>query len=245
MSAAGLDLRAFGVEGRDLDVDFDDGDRAAVVTDLLARCAPLERDGARALPVGTRLHALVDVCRLSGADLLSWALTCPAAGCDEEIEIELPLAVLADAARDAEASEPPAVAWGEGSFRPRLPTGEDLRRWRAEPPSDAAIVAALGGPRFAGDEVPRELVAAVEAALEAADPLVDARVQSACPACGQPLDLAVDVEGEMLALARRGQDVLLEDVAALAGAFHWSEQDILALPARRRRRYLAMLERAA
>ena len=131
------------------------------------------------------------------------------------------------------------MEWGVTTYRPRRPTGDDLRRWRDRPPSDAEIAAALGGP---ADEAPAELLAAIEASLDAADPLVDAAIRSQCPACEAPVELPVDLEGELLAHARRDQDELLDDVAVLAGAFHWSEHDILALPPRRRRRYLAMVE---
>ena len=241
----GLELRAFGVDAADLDIDFGAADRAVVVTDVLARCAladggPLATADAWALPVGTRLHALVAVCRASGWSELSRVLDCPAASCDEEIEVELSLAALAGAALEAEAAEPETVTWADESFRPRRPTGEDLRRWRDEPPSDAEILAALGGP----EDGSAELVAATEEALAVAEPLVDLRMMSECPGCGQPLDVPIDVEREALALLRRAQDELLHDVGTLARAFHWGEQEIVALPAHRRQRYLAMAERA-
>ena len=241
----GIELRAFGVDAADLDIDFGAANRAGVVTDVLARCAladggPLAPADAWALPVGTRLHALVAVCRSSGWSELSRVLDCPAESCDEEIEVELPLAALAGAAREAEASDPAMVTWAGGSFRPRRPTGDDLRRWRDEPPSDEEILAALGGPA----EATSELVAATEEALADAEPLVDLRVASVCPRCGEPLDVAIDVEHQAVALLRRAQDELLRDVGTLARAFHWSEHEIAALPPHRRRRYLAMAERA-
>ncbi|HET8758049.1 MAG TPA: hypothetical protein VFM58_18650 [Solirubrobacteraceae bacterium] len=236
-------VRAFGAQPGDLDVDFDSDDRATVATEVIARCAAIGHEGAWALPVGTRLALLVAVAQLCGRHALRWTLPCAADDCDEEIEVELPLATLAAAARAGEATEPATVGWGGHRFRPRRPTGEDLRRWHAQPPSDAEIVAAVGGPELAGD-APPELVAAVEAALDAVDPLVDTSLRSTCPACGRPLALQLDIEAALLADARARQDRLLEDVAALAAAFHWSEPEILALPPRRRRRYLALVEAA-
>jgi hypothetical protein len=226
-----LAVRPFGAGARDLDVDFAGEDRAAVATEVLAACAldaggaPLGAEAARALEVGARLGALVEVCRLSGRRSLSWAVACPAAGCDEELEVDLPLVALAEA--QAAAPDPAGV---------RRPTGDDLARWRERPPTDAEIVAALGGPTDAPDDVAAE----IGAVLDAADPLVDIVVRTACPACGQAVELPVDLEGELLARARRDQDRILEDVAALAGAFHWSEAEILALPRARRARYLEL-----
>ena len=239
----GLAVRPFGVQPGDLDVEFDASGRAEVATAVLAECAlapdgaPLGADRARALPIGTRLATLVGVIRLSGRRELSRAFRCES--CAEEFELELPLAALAFAQEAAEAEAPAAVESGGTTYRPRRPTGDDLLRWRGRPPSDAEIAEALGGP---DDEAPAELLAAIEASLAAADPLVDATVRSACPECGRTVELPVDLEGELLAFARRDQDELLEDVAALAGAFHWSEHDILSLPPRRRSRYLAMVE---
>ena len=239
----GLAVRPFGVQPGDLDVEFDAGDRAEVATAVLAGCAlapdgaPLGNEGARSLAIGARLGALVSVCRLSGRRELSWVFGCT--GCGEELEAELALDALARAQEAAEAAAPAAVEWGSTTYRPRRPTGDDLGRWRNRPPSDPEIVAVLGGP---AGESSAELLSAIEASLDAADPLVDAAVRLECPACAEAVELPVDLEGELLALARRDQDDLLEDVAALAGAFHWSEHDILALPPRRRRRYLAMVE---
>jgi hypothetical protein len=245
-----IDLRAFGVEPADLDIDFGDADRAAVVTAVLERCArtgdgaPLSQGAVWALPVGVRVHALVVICQLSGWRALTFTLECPAPNCDEEIEIELPLAALADAPAAGAAAEPLEVRLGDATIRPRRPTGADLRGWRQHPPSDGEILAALGGPRPAPTDPRPDVIAAVEEALAAADPLVDVSVRSDCPACEQALDVPVDLEGEAIALARKAQDALLRDVATIARAFHWSEREILALPPQRRRRYLTMLERA-
>ena len=248
-AAPDITARAFGVDPADIEVDFGGADRAAVVTAIIERCAggddgaPLGPDCAWALPVGDRLHALVTICRLSGRHAFEFSLACPSPRCDEQVEIELPLHALGAAARERAAVEPAELSWEGSTFRPRRPTGEDLRTWREQPPADGEILAALGGPRLPSS-APPDLIAAVEEALAAVDPLVDVQVRSECPACGEALDVTVDVEGEMVALARRWQDELLRDVAALARALGWGEREILALPASRRRRYLAMLERA-
>lgn len=245
----GLELRAFGRESVDLDVEFD-GSRAAAVTELLQACtcraggAPVERDLLWSLPVRARLHALVGVCLLTGWRDIELTLTCPREDCGEHVELELALAQLADAAQASAAREPREVAFGEERFRPVLPTGDDLRRWSARAPSDADLLAGLGGPRVAEDDAPVALLELVEAALAEVDPLVDVRVQASCPSCGQALEAGVDVEGAAIALLRRTSDELLHDVAALAAAFGWNEREILALPRRRRRRYRAMLTEA-
>ena len=211
-----------------LDVDFDAEHRAAAVTHLLIGCG-VAADAAWALEVGERLRALAALCERFGAVALSWALPCAARGCEEPIEVELPLAVLLDAVADG-----PVVVGGRTL---RRPTGSDLLRWREHQPSDTEILATLGGPI----EPTAAELAEAEAALAVADPLVDLQLQSACPACGEPVTLAVDLEADLLAQLRNDQERLIAQVAMLAGAFHWSEREILALPEARRRRYLALV----
>lgn len=248
--ATSLHVRPFGRRTRDLDVEFVAG-RAAVVTEVLRCCTQgdagaggdVERDVLWQLPVRARLHALVLVCLLTGWRELAWTVTCPAPGCGERAELALMLDQLSEAAHASAAREPGEVAWQGESFRPALPTGADLRRWSAEAPSDAELLAALGGPRIPDGEVPTALLESVEAALADADPLVDVRVQATCPGCGGPLDAPVDVEGGALALLHTTQEELVESVVQLAGAFGWSERAILELAPRRRRRYLTLLAR--
>ncbi len=259
-AAAGARLRRFGSERGDLDVDFSTDDRPRLITELLLRATVLGEGEALdagsfwRLPVGVRLHALIALCRLGGEEEIAWTLTCPAEGCGEGIELALPLGELARRAEAAaRAREPPEIEHGGARWRLRLPTGEDLRRWGAPSgtaPSNAEMLASLvspvspgepAEPTLAASKISAEVLAAAEAALAAADPLVDVRVESACPACGGPVEVPVDVEEEALALLARAQEELFRQVGVLASAFHWSEREILQLPERRRRRYLELV----
>jgi hypothetical protein len=81
--------------------------------------------------------------------------------------------------------------------------------------------------------------ARVAEALEALDPLADIALDAACPSCGAANELQFDAAAfvwrELAARAPR----ILREVAELARTFHWSERDILAMPASRRAFYLA------
>jgi hypothetical protein len=75
---------------------------------------------------------------------------------------------------------------------------------------------------------------AIDAALDAADPLADLLLELACEHCGQvqraPLDIASTLWDEVSAEAAR----VIDDVHLLAGAYGWSEDQVLAMtPARR------------
>lgn len=90
-------------------------------------------------------------------------------------------------------------------------------------------------------ELPQAALDALDAALEAADPLGNPCVAAVCPCCAHgwtaPLDLVAVLWEEIDAWARR----TLGDVHALALAYGWSEAAILALSPRRRQTYLSML----
>jgi hypothetical protein len=101
----------------------------------------------------------------------------------------------------------------------------------------ARAITALESP-VEGGVPPVALVAAVEAALDAADPLADARIALVCAECSRPWEVAFDpallLAAELDAAARRA----MAEVATLARAYGWSEADILAMPAARRQIYL-------
>ncbi len=87
----------------------------------------------------------------------------------------------------------------------------------------------------AADEIP-----ALDAALEAVAPEVGLAVLAVCPDCGAEQEVAID---PYLCLAQAGSE-LFGEVHALAMTYHWSEAEILALPAHRRRLYLELIDRA-
>jgi len=84
--------------------------------------------------------------------------------------------------------------------------------------------------------------AAIAARLAELDPQADLVFDLACAECGAtfraPFDIASFLWSEVSTQARR----LIEDVAALARAFKWSESDILAMSPQRRQRYLELAE---
>jgi hypothetical protein len=155
------------------------------------------------------------------------AMACPAA-CGETLEVALPLAALAVAVPDP----PENGRYRLGSDDVRLPTGGDLA-WaaRAADPAEA-LAAAIG--LVSGDD-------AVEAALARLDPNAECLIDAACPACGAPVQLAVDSLALLLRGLAHGGGILAQ-VDRLARTYGWSEDAILALPRRRRQRYLALID---
>ncbi|MDK3073550.1 hypothetical protein QO034_10540 [Sedimentitalea sp. JM2-8] len=82
-------------------------------------------------------------------------------------------------------------------------------------------------------------------ALERAVSGLDLEIGTRCTECGSaivsPFDVQAFVGAELEDAARR----LLDDVHRIASTYHWSEQDILALPRSRRMAYLGRIDRDA
>lgn len=231
--------RAFGVAGEDLEFDFAHGDRAALVTALLDACAATP-EGWWPQPVGARTAALLALLHASESrDALALTLRCAACGAPFEIELEhAALAGLAPAAAPLR-----LVRDGAGPLTLRLPTGEDLRAWRALPPAarDEAGCAMLA--RLSIDGMPRPGDEAAAAALLAqADPLVAFSVACTCPSCGAEAEPEIDLEGLALQRLAARQRGLLHEVHALASHYGWTEAEVLAVPPARRARYLELIE---
>lgn len=238
---AGPTSRAFGCAAEDLEFDFVRADRPALVTALLDACAAPPGDrGWWLQAVSARTTALLGLLRASeGREAIDVTLRCEA--CGEPFEIALDHAALG-----ALPPAPPSVQVaraGADALTLRLPTGDDLRAWRAQRPAwrDGMPHPMLASLCIAGAPQRGDESAAAEA-LAQADPLVSFTLECACPACGTAAAPEVDLEG--LALRRLGvrQRGLLHEVHALASRYGWSEAEILALSAARRARYLDLIE---
>jgi len=127
-------------------------------------------------------------------------------------------------------------------LRFRLPTGADQEILARLPETEARpwLLRQLASEPDALRAPGQDLIAAVEAALEAVAPGIVLRVQTACPECGSGNEVELD---PYRALSRRG-DGLLQEVHQIAAHYHWSEADILNLPRPRRQRYLQLIDRA-
>lgn len=239
---AGDGPRAFG-SAADLELDFARTDRATLVTALLARCAaPHDAGHWWAQTVGARTAALLRVLEASdGVPALNLASRCGA--CGEAFEFELPLAALV--ATEANPSQALSVTLpGRSPLSLRRPTGDDLLRWRqagwtSRPDAAHLMLEALkiSGPVPAPEDEP-----ALAAALATLDPLVAFDVDCRCPQCDAAQAVSVDLEGLALARLAARQNALVHDVHRLASRYGWTEAEVLAVSATRRRRYLALIE---
>jgi hypothetical protein len=214
-----------------------------------------DRDAVCALTIGDRNRALLAALAATYGMPDSLVARCPETACGASVDLPLDLAFFiaaksAHAANDEHRIVLPADDRQIG-VRFRLPNGHDLAASVTEAqdgPSMAArhllqrCVLATDHAEPAGIERYRDAIAfAVEGAMEALDPMAEITLQSSCPECGGPVVGTLDPFGLIVAAMDRNGGVFLE-IDRLARAYHWSEGDILALPAMRRRHYLALIE---
>jgi hypothetical protein len=235
----GARFRRFGACLDDLQVDLA-APRPHVITELLARCMvpAAGREVLWDLPVGKRIALLLRLAAADGVEEFDAELRC--ASCRSSFEVTLTVEEMLAAA--GERGDPVEVRWEGGVARFRRPTGRDQLAWLERSYADEAALAAGMAESLALDAMETPL-AAIEAAMDEADPLMRAAVTAACPECGREDEYETDPAGMALAHLATVQGGLFQEVDALASRYHWSEAEILGLPEWRRKRYVAMAQR--
>lgn len=131
----------------------------------------------------------------------------------------------------------------------RLPTSADLLEV-TKPAIEGARETLLGrcvqearreGLPVETSALPDAVVQAVMRKMAKADPQADVQIGIACPACQHHWSIAFDILSYLWSELEGWAQQLLREVHALASAYGWSEGDILAMSARRRRSYLAVI----
>jgi len=149
------------------------------------------------------------------------------------------------------AGEPPfTLEFAEHSLTFRLPDSLDLVEISSVSDLDQAETALLhrcvlgahhAHQRVLPDQLPAPVIAALAERLAAADPQADLGLDLTCPGCAhhwsESFDIVTFFWREIEAWAAR----MIREVHALAGAYGWSEADILALSPSRRRLYLELI----
>ncbi|HEV2781356.1 MAG TPA: hypothetical protein VGX25_18390 [Actinophytocola sp.] len=172
---------------------------------------------------------------------LPCAVTCPA--CAEHLELEL----TTDDVRTDPSTEPEPTTVDGTEVEFRLVTSRDLIAVRPELPDArrtllrrCVVSATSRGRGVPAAALPDPVLDAVAAALSTLDPQADVLLDLDCVACGHGwrarFDVAAYLWEELDAYARR----LLHEVHALASAYGWSEDEVLAVSPVRRRWYLEM-----
>jgi hypothetical protein len=208
---------------------------AARAVAVAQRAAPA---GARvdAWTIGRRDGLLLDVHAAMFGSEIELVTACPA--CEEALELTLAVDEVRSPCGDA-AAEHELVDEASGvSVMFRLPSSADLLAASAISDIDEARLALAERCVIGGSPLPESAVAALAERCADLDPQAEIELALVCAECGHswtaPFDVADHVWRRIDARAR----TLVAEVAALAGAFGWSEADVLGLSADRRRMYL-------
>jgi hypothetical protein len=202
------------------------------------------------LPLGTIQRALLALrSNLFGPRIEAWQ-DCPACGSRQEIQLDASelLSKLPDE------HQPLSIRVLEHNLRlpcsrdlaalieqpdPQLAARQLLKRCLLSSPSADSLAAAEA--EAVAASMNEEQLAAVDAALEAADPAADIALKLNCSDCGQPWSTSLDISGLLWGeITARAQALLLE-IHQLARAYGWGEPQILAIPAWRRAAYLNLV----
>lgn len=245
--------RAFGLQREDLDLDFTSLDRPTLVTAVLATCSrqAQDTDALWAQSMAERVGALVRIVTAAiGSDDIVLRLPCPA--CSEGLELDVPCKWLLNEAERGSCETEAEITLGESrTVRVRRPTGADQRNWRTRMYTDEeeaaiAIVHSLivsspvAQPALTDDDIQH-----IAEQMTAFDPLPALQIVTVCPACETEVTVPVDLEAHLLARLRECQHTLLAQVHRLAAAYGWHEDEVLAIPAHRRKEYLRLVEQEA
>lgn len=201
-------------------------------------------------PVGVRDQVLLrSYCGARGA--LSAVADCP--GCGLPMDVRLDPAHLDPAHLGSSTAAHLAVTVDHEGYRVqcRLPTAGDLDGLDPHTSTDSQrkqlflaclLHASRAGAPVAFDDLPADVIEAVERALEEADPGADLRLSLSCAECGSQWTDELDPVRFAWTTVEQGARRLATDVHALAVAYGWSEREILALSPFRRHLYLSAVQ---
>jgi hypothetical protein len=167
---------------------------------------------------------------------------CPQAGCAERVDVSFSsLTYLAHhrarRPRNVSMSDDGWYRLAGSQVRFRIPSVADLLA--AEDSADPA--ATLASRCLAPLELPARAARAVDRALAALAPSLEGPVGGHCPACGAQMALRFDPLTYTLLELRDAFAGIYRETHALASAYGWPEETILAQPRSRRQRYAAMV----
>jgi len=170
-------------------------------------------------------------------------------GCGERMELEFSIAAFLEDARPAapRGVERPSgdTHWfrlaghDDAPVRFRLPLVEDQLEVMGKPKSELLLARRCIDSTVLGARAR----ARVERAMEALAPPVSRPLTGNCPACGEPVAIALHVPRLVMEELEAFSAGTHEEVDAIAAAYHWDEAAILAMPQQRRRAYAETIRR--
>lgn len=217
----------------------------ALVADVVCPGQPLAL-----LSVGQCEQQALEMRRRLFGDQASAVTACPTCSANMELTFRMSELAVSYTYDEGDPQRWHTFDWNGRAVRWRRPCAADLAALRADASPEAQRSALLAscvqqqGLAAEGVEAcsePEELAAELGRVMSADDPLADIRFDLTCGECGSEWQVLFDAGTflwrEIDSWARR----LLDEVHALASAYGWSQQEILALSPARRGYYLELL----
>lgn len=213
---------------------------------LLATALPgTDPDRLAAMSVGEREGRLMEFREANFGSSVSGVAECPR--CGELLEWRLDLSEIRSIRGGTGRGGPHRLAAEGYELSYRLPDSTDLAE--IDPNRGVAggrsvllrrcvLEARKDGARVEPSSLPEAVILELAAEMEALDPQAETLLDFECPACEARWQAHFDVLAFLWAEIRVRARRLLSEVHALAGAYGWSEADILAMSPARRRFYL-------
>ncbi len=213
---------------------------------LSAGCPDRPADELAQLPVGRR-DALLMLERewAFGGEVVSIA---GCLECSQPVELRFRLA---DVRVDGTPADEPIELRSRGyRLRVRTPTSADLQAVAGAADEAGAtsellrrcvLSARRGGEPVGAEDLPHEVVEAIDRRLAAADPQADVNLTLTCDACGHKWLGTFDIGDFFWTEVETWAQRVLHDVHSLALAYGWDEPTVLTLSPRRRQHYLDLV----
>ena len=210
---------------------------------LEAACPEMTKDQVLKLSIGQRDGRLIALREaLFGPDLEALA-ACP--NCGQEVEVTVNTL---DLRGDLNFGSEATIQCGDVVLRLRPPNSEDLLLVSSERDLEQScehLVRRCLQPADQPDAEPgplsTEVVEAAAQKIEEIDQLAEMRMAISCPSCAHSWQEMFDILSFLWTEVERWAGRMLCEVHALASAYAWREEDILALSPARRRVYLDMV----
>jgi hypothetical protein len=195
------------------------------------------------LPVGRRDARLLRLRTELAGDTFDAIAACPA--CGEQVEFAADARTLSALGTDRVDAVPLEldgfrVAWRPPDSHDVVAAATASDALQAEHVLLARCVMAVTGPsgELPAEALPDRVREAVSSAMAAADPLAEVLISLRCPACDSGFEAELDLAGFVWAEVNARAQRVLREVATLARAFGWTEDQTLALTDERRASYL-------
>jgi hypothetical protein len=231
----------------------------------LGSISPVPSGLMRRLLVADRQYLLLKLREITFGDQVQATVRCAWADCGQKVDIDFSLQDIP--VKESQVKGPlysmqlsPEAAFkgddGEGyrAITFRLPNGEDQEvllplvtgdEERAFARLLGRCIQRIGPWEHPGDALISRLSPQaqqeIERQMEDLAPKVELTMEAQCPECGRDFAMPFDPQEFFFGELRTSRDLLYCEVHYLAYHYHWSEQEIMAMPRDKRRRYIAVL----